>query len=263
MHLLELESTNIYNTNPMLLRILNVDDGDLDNLQVKGFEANRRSTKSDLIISRKIFNTNDAEDKDQARVLDSCRVDMSYHVQGGAGKFEMLYFHRGKQRLIILLSGTGKTSLLVKKVAAASPHIKILVVTRSFRLISMIKNEVGERRKEGLDNVFYCQYKELMEQLSRFTSQDERGGRSFGQFEQVKFDAENSQSFIVDFVQNCLTVREKKILKKLSIDPLTLWRNIVTIKSQSSVVETKEPLSLGECAIYRARNCMVTSHHSL
>lgn len=86
MHLLDLTSTSIWTTSAMELRILNVDEGDLDNLQAKGFDARRRIVLSDLLTNRKIFNKDDAEEEDQAQVLNRCRVNMSYHVIGGAGK---------------------------------------------------------------------------------------------------------------------------------------------------------------------------------
>jgi len=223
MHLLDLTSTSIWTTSAMELRILNVDEGDLDNLQAKGFDARRRIVLSDLLTNRKIFNKDDAEEEDQAQVLNRCRVNMSYHVIGGAG--------------------TGKTWLLIKKVAAERPDKKILVVTRLSRLIKMIKTKVEETRKEGLENVIYYQYDELMQLLSRQITPQDGDYRSFGQFEQVKFDS-GSLSFEGNFMQDCLNDRERKNMKKLSIEPLSLWGSIITIKSHSSVVETKAPLTL-------------------
>lgn len=160
----------------------------------------------------------------------------------------MLYFDGGgKQQLKFLLPGTGKTWLLIKKVAAERPDKKILVVTRLSRLIKMIKTKVEETRKEGLENVIYYQYDELMQLLSRQITPQDGDYRSFGQFEQVKFDS-GSLSFEGNFMQDCLNDRERKNMKKLSIEPLSLWGSIITIKSHSSVVETKAPLTLGECS---------------
>ena len=113
----------------------------------------------------------------------------------------------------------------------------------------MIKTKVEEKRKEGLENLKYCTYEQLMQQLSRLVApQDERDCRSFGQFEHVQYDSgEDSLSFR-DFVQDHLNDKERKNLKKTSVEPLSLWGSIITIKSHSSVVETKAPLSEGECS---------------
>ena len=59
---------------------------------------------------------------------------------------------------------------------------------------------------------------------------------------------EESLSFLRDFVQDHLNDKERKNLKKTSVEPLSLWGSIITIKSHSSVVETKAPLSEGECS---------------
>ena len=113
----------------------------------------------------------------------------------------------------------------------------------------MIKTKVEEKRKEGLENLKYCTYEQLMQQLSRLVApQDERDCRSFGQFEHVQYDSgEDSPSFLRNFVQEYLNDKERKNMKKISIEPLSLWGSIITIKSHSSVVETKTPLSEGEC----------------
>ena len=95
MHLLDLASTSIWNTRVLELLILNVDDGGLDNLQTKGFKFKRRKVYSDLLIYRKIFDNNDAEDEAQVRVLNKGKT---LNVIGGAGEcFELFCFERGKQ----------------------------------------------------------------------------------------------------------------------------------------------------------------------
>ena len=98
MHLLDLASMSIWTTSAMELYILNVDEGGLDNLQTKGFKAKRRIVHSELLINRKIYDNNDAEDEDQVRILNDRGGGKTLLVTGGAGEcLELLCFERGKQ----------------------------------------------------------------------------------------------------------------------------------------------------------------------
>lgn len=74
--------------------------------------------------------------------------------------------------------------------------------------------------------------------------------KSFVRFDKVNFDCDDDSgiSFNTKFVGEYLSEKERKKMLDASIEPLTLWSHISTIKSNATCVKTKAPLTREEYA---------------
>ena len=212
----------------MALYILNVDHGDLDRISYRGFSAKKRIVHSEEQVNKAIFRTSQAEANDNEGILASERLDMSSLVSGGAG--------------------TGKTLLMIRKVASEEPSRHVLVVTRLPRLVDVIKTSVEEKRSGSVENLSFTTYDDLVQLLARrVVPDDDSHCESFVQFNRVRFDCDDSNiSFLREFIDDFLNSKERKEMKSHEIEPLTLWHAIIVIKSNSNCARTKQPLSLDD-----------------
>ena len=212
----------------MDLHILNVDHGDLDRISRPGFSAKKRIVHSEELINKAIFRSSQAEANDNEGILASERLDMSSLVSGGAG--------------------TGKTLLMIRKVASEEPSRHVLVVTRLPRLVNVIKTAVEEKRDDGVENLSFTTYDDLVQLLARrVVPDDDSHYESFVQFDRIRFDCDDSNiSFSREFINDFLNSKERKEMKSHEIEPLTLWHAIIVIKSNSICARTKHPLSLDD-----------------
>ena len=156
-------------------------------------------------------------------------------------KFIMTYIYSS-------MIGTGKTLLIIKKVAQEDPSRKVLVVSRLSRLVNIIKTAVEERRDDGVDNQSFTTYDDLLQLLSRRVVPDkDYEYKSFVQFDRVRFDCDDSNvSFSRQFVADHLNTNERRDMSKNLIEELTLWHAIIVIKSQAKCATSKQPLSLDD-----------------
>lgn len=229
MHLLDLQSTSIWTTATMGLYVLNVDRGDLDRVSQPGFTAKKRVVHSEEQVNKAIFhNTSQDEIKENEGILASERLDMSSLISGGAG--------------------TGKTLLMIRKVACEDPSRRVLIVTRLPRLMNIIKTAVEEKRENSVDNLTFTTYDELLQLLvRRVVPDDDTKYESFVQFDRIRFDCdESSVSFSRAFVAEYLNSKELKQMKSQGIEPITLWHAIIVIKSSAKCALTKKSLSLDD-----------------
>jgi len=150
--------------------------------------------------------------------------------------------------------GTGKTLLIIKKVAQEDPSRKVLVVSRLSRLVNIIKTAVEERRDDGVDNQSFTTYDDLLQLLSRRVVPDkDYEYKSFVQFDRVRFDCDDSNvSFSRQFVAGHLNTNERREMSKNLIEELTLWHAIIVIKSQAKCATSKQPLSLDDYLVLPA-----------
>ena len=138
--------------------------------------------------------------------------------------------------------------MLIKKIAKEEPSKKILIVSRLSRLVNVIKSAIENARDAGLENLTFMTYDELLKQLSRRVVPSESEFKSFITFDRIRFDCEDNAgvSFLTEFVEKYLSKLERKKMDDNSIQPLTLWHAIVTIKSNAKCAITKSALSLDE-----------------
>lgn len=147
-----------------------------------------------------------------------------------------------------MIGSTGKTLLMIKKMADEDSSRKVLVVSRLPRLIGIIKTAVEERREDGANNQTFTTYDDLLTLLARrVVPDDDSSYKSFIQFDRIRYDCDESNiSFAREFVDGYLNARERKEMTKSLIEPLTLFNAIITIKSHAQVAATKLPLSLDD-----------------
>ncbi|KAL7541991.1 hypothetical protein ACHAXR_011413 [Thalassiosira sp. AJA248-18] len=228
MHLLDLHSTSIWTTSTMGLYILNVDDGDLERIRNTGFSAKKRIVHSEDQVNKAIFRTSQEEANENEGILASERFDMSSLISGGAG--------------------TGKTLLIIRKVASEERSRHVLVVSRLPRLVNIIKTAVEEKRDDDVNNLSFTTYDDLVQLLvRRVVPDDVSQWKSFVQFDRVRFDCDDSNvSFSRKFVAGYLNTTERNHMANNMIEPLTLWNTIIVIKSQAKCASTKKPLSLDD-----------------
>ena len=140
----------------------------------------------------------------------------------------------------------GKTLLLVKKVAKEDPSERILCISRLPKLMDKIKSSVEDMRTEGLENVDFLVYEELLRIMSHnVVPANEEMHRSFVQFDRIGFDldATSGISFLRLFVHQQLSSVEHKKMATLEIEPLILWKAIIKIKSNAKCASSKKFLS--------------------
>jgi len=225
MHLLDLRSTSIWTTSTLDLFAVNVDNGDLHRLQDQGLALKKRIVHSEMLVNRAIFQLSEDEARESEGIFQSSSQNKSTLISGGAG--------------------TGKTLLLIKKVAQEDPSMRILVVSRLPRLVSIIKTSTEEKREGDVENVHFSTYDELMQLMARRVIPDHKAdARSFGRFDQVRFDCDEGSgvSFLRVFFESHLSSHERDLLQRSSIQPLTLWHAIIVIKSTAQCVNTKRHL---------------------
>ncbi len=212
----------------MDLYVLNVDKGDLDRISCHGFSAKKRIVHSEEQVNRAIFRTSQVEASENEIILASERLDMSSLISGGAG--------------------TGKTLLMIRKVAREEPSRRVLVVTRLPRLIDVIKTAVEEERSGSVENLSCMTYDDLLQLLARRVVPDNNFHcESFVHFNRIRFDCDDSNiSFLRQFVCEFLNNKERKEMESHEIEPSTLWHAIIVIKSNSNCARTKQPLSLDD-----------------
>ena len=155
----------------------------------------------------------------------------------------------------------GKTLLMIKKVAQEDPSSNILVLSRLTRLVNIIKTAVDEKRDDGGENISFSTYEEHLQQLARRVVPDEDSDyKSFVHFSKVHYDcdSESGTSFYKEFIngehnernekkgKKYCSDRERKKMKDASIEALTLWYAIITIKSHASCATTKSHLTEDE-----------------
>lgn len=139
--------------------------------------------------------------------------------------------------------------MLIKKVSREEPSKKILIISRLSRLVNVIKSAVENSRDAGLENLTFMTYDELLKQLSRrVVPSSESDSKLFITFDRIRFDCEDNAgvSFLAKFVDVYLSKLERKKMNDNSIQPLTLWHAIITIKSNARCAITKSVLSLEE-----------------
>lgn len=212
----------------MDLHVLNVDRGDLERIGCQGFFAKKRIVHSEEQVNNAIFRTSRAEASENEDILSSERLDMSSLVSGGAG--------------------TGKTLLMIRKVAREESTRHVLVVTRLPRLVDVIKTAVEEERSGSVENLSFTTYDDLLQLLARRVVPDDTSlCESFVQFNRVRFDCDESNiSFSRQFVDTFLNSKERREMRSYEIESSTLWHAIIVIKSNSSCATTKQPLSLAD-----------------
>ena len=219
-------------------------DGDLHRLQDRGLALKKRIVHSEMLVNRAIFQLSEDEARESEGIFQSSSQDKSTLISGGAG--------------------TGKTLLLIKKVAQEDPSMRILVVSRLPRLVSIIKTSTEEKREGDVENVHFTTYDELMQLMARRVIPDNEvsaasnimkilyqtdllpksDARSFGRFDQIRFDCDEGSGvpFLRAFFESHLSSHERDILQRSSIQPLTLWHAIIVIKSTAQCVNTKRHL---------------------
>ena len=229
MHLLDLQSTSIWTTATMGIYVLNVDRGDLDRVCQPGFTAKKRIVHSEAQVNKAIFHTTSQDEtKETEGILASERLDMSSLISGGAG--------------------TGKTLLMIRKVACEEPSRRVLIVTRLPRLVNIIKTAVEEKRENSVNNLTFTTYDELLQLLvRRVVPDDDTKYESFVQFDRIRFVCdESSVSFSRAFFAEHLNNKELKQMKSQGIEPITLWHALIVIKSCAKCALTKKSLSLDD-----------------
>lgn len=212
----------------MGLYVLNVDHGDLERISRPGFSAKKRIVHSEEQVNKAIFRTSQEEATENEGILASERLDMSSLISGGAG--------------------TGKTLLMIRKVASEEPSRHVLVVTRLPRLVNVIKTAVEEKKNDGVDNLSFTTYDDLVQLLARrVVPDDDTKYESFVQFDRIRFNCDDSNiSFSREFIDDFLNSKERRQMKSHGIEPLTLWHAIIVIKSNAKCATTKQPLSLDD-----------------
>jgi hypothetical protein len=215
----------------MDLYTLDVDQGDLERLGSGDFSPQKRIAHYEQQLRKAVFQTNEAEAKDNQDILSGERTGMSTILAGGAG--------------------TGKTMLMIKKVISMDVERKILVLSRLTRLVSEIKRAV-EAERDG-SNVCFSTYDDLLALLAKsVTPTEESEHHVFSAFFQVQFGstketgAASSTSFLDDFVHGYLGMKEHTVMKNNVFEPMTLWTAFRTIKSSARCALTKAPLSREE-----------------
>jgi len=146
-------------------------------------------------------------------------------------------------------AGVGKTLLMIRKIAQEDPSRRILCVSRLPRLVNIIKTEVEQKRADGIENVMFTTYDELLQLLARrVVPDDEADYQSFIRFDRVFYDCdeEGGRSFYREFICKFLNDNERKQMTEASIEPLVLWFAIITIKSPAQAGATKSSLKLDE-----------------
>ena len=227
MHLLDLKSTNIYTSCPATLFVVDVDDEELKLMEDPSYSLKKRVLDYEEKIAKALFNQSEAHNKNDKVMLSAASHNVSTILTGGAG--------------------TGKTLMLTKKVISEPAHENCLVVTRLSRLLSLMKNLVEKEREAR--NVRFITYDDLMAELAYKVSAPEGESRRFAIFSQVQFGDTSSTgevatvSFVQEFVGKYLTEAERKRMKSLNVEALTLYTAVRTIKSNSRCLEKQEPLS--------------------
>lgn len=133
---------SIYTLSTMDMYILNVDEGDLMRIHEPGFSATKRILDSEAKINKAIFHLKDAE------MMASETFNKSSLVTGGAG--------------------TGKTELLIQKIAAEDPTKRVLVVSRLPDLVKKIRQDVEAKRSSECTS--FMVYDDLRKNLPRKSS---------------------------------------------------------------------------------------------
>ena len=104
-------------------------------------------------------------------------------------------------------------------------------------------------RESGLENLTFTTYDQLLQLLaSRVVPDDDSLFQSFITFNRIRFDCDSEASgisFSTDFAERCSKLERKKMSDN-SIEPLTLWHAMVTIKSHARCASTKSPLTREE-----------------
>jgi len=177
-------------------------------------------------VNKAIFRANEEEAKANEGVLATERANLSTVISGGAG--------------------TGKTLLMIRKVAQEEPSSRVLVVSRLPRLVNIMKTAVDEKRgSDGIENDSFITYDELLQLLARRVIPDyDSEYKSFVRFDRIHFDcdSESGASFLKQFFCDYLNKREQKHLAENLVEALTLWHAIITIKSHATCVTTKSSL---------------------
>ena len=234
---------SIYTLSTMDMYILNVDEGDLMRIHEPGFSATKRILDSEAKINKAIFHLKDAE------MMASETFNKSSLVTGGAG--------------------TGKTELLIQKIAAEDPTKRVLVVSRLPDLVKKIRQDVEAKRSSECTS--FMVYDDLMKELAKKVIPGEgMPKRNFISHNRVRFDCDESfgvslsRQFVGGVMQSrkngnityrkngevsstfaggYLTPKERNQMSSQMIAPLTLWNAIITIKSHNKCAITKEPLT--------------------
>ena len=242
MHLLDLRSTSIHDSHPLELYAISIDEGELEKMGDEEFTPKRRVLEYEDRISRAIFRTSETEAQSDQKLLSDALGNLSTNLHGGAG--------------------SGKTHLMTKKIISISSTQRILVVTRLPRLLSAIKSMVQEGR--NIENVTFKVYDDLLSELARSTPTPEAKSRQFRPFSQVLYGDMRStggedgltrtredghgtkREFLQDFVLDYLSEQDRKKMKALRLEPLTLYAAFRTIKSSVLCLEQLEPLTLAQ-----------------
>ena len=200
----------------MDLFILNVDQGHLEQIHKPDFAAEKRVVYLEKQVNEAIFRSNEVE------TMASESQDVSTFITGGAG--------------------TGKTLLMIRKVAGEDTTRRTLVISRLPRLVTMIKSAVEEKRSSECTS--FMVYDDLMKLLARRVIPKNGFECKFVISSRIRFDCDESNiSFSRQFIDTYLNAKERRQMKSLMVEPLTLWNAIITIKSNSNCATTKQPLS--------------------
>lgn len=195
---------------------MNVDEGGLEQIHKPDFAAEKRVVYSEKKVNEAIFRSNEVE------TMASESQDVSSFITGGAG--------------------TGKTLLMIRKVAGEDTTRRTLVISRLSRLVTMIKGAVEEKRSSKCTS--FMVYDDLMKLLARRVIPKNGFECKFVTSSRIRFDCDDSNiSFYRQFIDTYLNAKELRQMKSLMVEPLTLWNAIITIKSNSNCATTKQPLN--------------------
>lgn len=170
---------------------------------------------------------------------------------------------------------------MIKKLSNEDSDTRILVLSRLPRLIKTIKVAVEEERDDNGENITFTTYDDQLQLMARrVMPDDENDQRSFLSPHQVKFESSEEDkrpSFSIDFIgkqivekkestkskrsaekekkkasEFSLTEKDRKQMNHASIEPLTSWQAIISIKSNAQCANTKVPLTREEYVSSRA-----------
>lgn len=142
-------------------------------------------------------------------------------------------------------AGVGKTLLMIRKIAQEDLSYRILMVSCLSRLVNIIKTSIDEKRDGSSERLTFITYDDLMQLLARRVDPGlDSECKTFLRFNQVRFDCDEDGgvSFLRQFIKRSLNANEQKQMSEQSVEPLTLWHAINTIKSNAKCVLTKSPL---------------------
>lgn len=176
-----------------------------------------------------------------------------------------LYINLKSNHNFSFLLTAGKTLLMIKRVAQEDPSRKVVMISRLSRLVNIVKTAVKEKRDDGADSVSFTTYEDLMQLLARrVVPDDDSEYKSFVRFDKVRYDcdSESGTSFYKEFINGVHNEGKEKNEKKekkyylskialekmsnSSLEPLTVWFAIITIKSHATCAATKMPLTRDE-----------------